>query len=179
MELKNSKTERNLMQAFAGESQARNKYTYFAAKAREEGYVQISNILEVTANQEKEHAKLWYKLLNGGGVSDTLSNLKDAAHGENYEWTNMYEQFAQEADEEGFKQIAVLFREVAKIEKSHEEQFNRLIKNLETEKVFKRENESVWQCTNCGFTYRGKDAPAVCPVCGHPIAYFELKAENY
>lgn len=179
MELKGTKTEKNLMQAFAGESQARNKYTYFASKARKEGYTQISNIFEITASQEKEHAKLWYKLLNGGEVSDTMTNLQEASNGENYEWTDMYAKFAKEAEEEGFGDIACLFSEVAKIEKGHQERFDRLLQNMKTEKVFQKDNAVVWQCSNCGFIYEGKDAPAVCPVCGHPIAYFELKAENY
>lgn len=179
MKLKGSKTEKNLMQAFAGESQARNKYTYFASKARKEGYVQIGNIFEITANQEKEHAKMWYKLLNGGEISDTFSNLQEASKGENYEWTEMYAQFAKEAKEEGFNDIAALFSAVAGIEKSHQERFDKLLQNMKTEQVFKKDKPVVWQCSNCGFIHEGKDAPAVCPVCGHPIAYFEIKSSNY
>ena len=177
MELKNSKTEKNLMIAFAGESQARNKYTYFASQARKDGYVQIANIFELTANQEKEHAKLWFKLLHD--TSNTLNNLETAAAGENYEWTEMYEKFAKEAEEEGFSKIAYLFREVAKIEKEHQNRFDKLIENMKTEKVFKKDGPVLWHCTNCGFIYKGPNAPAICPVCGHPIDFFELKPENY
>ena len=179
MELKGSKTEKNLMEAFAGESQARNKYTYFASQAKKDGYVQISKIFEETANNEKEHAKIWYKLLNGGKVSDTINNLKAAASGENYEWTTMYANFAKEAKEEGFNEIAALFEEVAKIEKEHEERYNALLKAVENNKVFTRENEITWVCLNCGHVYKGANAPEICPVCKHPQSYFEEKATNY
>jgi len=180
MELKGSKTEKNLMEAFAGESQARNKYTYYASKARKEGFKQIGDIFETTANQEKEHAKLWFKLLHDEAVPDTATNLRDAANGENYEWTQMYANFAKEAKEEGFNHIAYLFEQVAKIEQFHQARFEKLLSNLETEMVFKKDNSVLWQCSNCGFIYEGKNAPAVCPVCGHPIAYFEMKPDaNY
>lgn len=179
MELKGSKTEKNLMKAFAGESQARNKYSYFASKAKKEGYVQIGNIFDITANQEKEHAKIWYKLLNGGDISDTLSNLKDASKGENYEWTEMYVQFAKEAKEEGFDHIAALFNAVAEIEKNHQARFDKLLQNMETAQVFTRSEPVQWQCSHCGFIYEGKDAPSVCPVCGAPLSYFEIKQDNY
>ena len=177
-ELKGSKTEANLMTAFAGESQARNKYTYYASKAKKDGYVQIANIFEETANNEKEHAKMWFKLLNGG-IGDTLSNLKDAAAGENYEWTDMYAGFAKTAREEGFDHIADLFEGVAKIEKEHEERYLKLVKNLEEGLVFSRDGDVIWQCANCGHIVIGKKAPEVCPVCAHPQAYFQIKAENY
>ena len=176
-ELKGSKTEKNLWEAFAGESQARNKYSYFASKAKKEGYVQIANLFEETANNEKEHAKMWFKLLNGIGT--TAENLKAAAEGENYEWTDMYDTFAKEADEEGFTDIARLFRGVAAIEKEHEERYRKLLANVEGGLVFSRDGEMIWQCGNCGHICVGKSAPNVCPVCDHPQAYFQIKAENY
>ena len=177
MELKGSKTEQNLRDAFAGESQARNKYTYFASKAKKEGYVQIASIFEETANNEKEHAKIWFKLLEGLG--DTAQNLKAAAEGENYEWTDMYATFAKEAKEEGFDHIAYLFEEVGKIEKEHEERYLKLLSNVEGGLVFSRDGDMIWQCANCGHIHIGKQAPELCPVCSHPKAYFQLKAENY
>ena len=177
-ELKGSKTEANLMTAFAGESQARNKYTYYASKAKKDGYVQIAAIFEETANNEKEHAKMWFKLLHGG-IGDTVDNLKDAAAGENYEWTDMYAGFAKTAREEGFDHIADLFEGVAKIEKEHEERYLKLEKNLEEGLVFSRDGDVIWQCANCGHIVIGKKAPEVCPVCAHPQAYFQIKAENY
>ncbi len=177
-ELKGSKTEANLMAAFAGESQARNKYTYYASKAREDGYVQIAEIFEETANNEKEHAKMWFKLLNSG-IGGTLDNLKDAAAGENYEWTDMYAGFAKTAQEEGFEHIAKLFEGVARIEKEHEERYLKLVKNLEEGLVFSRDGDVIWQCANCGHIVIGKKAPEVCPVCAHPQAYFQIKPENY
>ena len=177
-ELKGSKTEANLMTAFAGESQARNKYTYYASKAKKDGYVQIAAIFEETANNEKEHAKMWFKLLHGG-IGDTVDNLKDAAAGENYEWTDMYAGFAKTAREEGFDHIADLFEGVAKIEKEHEERYLKLVKNLEDGLVFSRDGDVIWQCANCGHIVIGKQAPEVCPVCAHPKAYFAIKAENY
>ena len=179
MELKGSKTEENLMKAFAGESQARNKYTYFASKAKKDGYEQIAAIFEETANNEKEHAKMWYKELHGGSVSSTIDNLKEAADGENYEWTDMYEEFAKTAEEEGFKSIALKFRQVAAIEKHHEERYRKLLKNIDDEVVFSRDDEKIWICRNCGHIVVGKKAPGVCPVCAHPQSYFEIKAENY
>ena len=179
MELKGSKTEANLMAAFAGESQARNKYTYFASKAKKDGYEQIAAIFEETANNEKEHAKMWFKELNGGSVPDTKANLLAAAEGENYEWTDMYEEFAKTAEEEGFTEIAAKFRGVAAIEKHHEERYRKLLKNIEDEVVFSKDGESIWICRNCGHVVVGKKAPDVCPVCAHPQSYFELKAENY
>ena len=179
MELKGSKTEANLMTAFAGESQARNKYTYYASKAKKEGYVQIAQLFEETANNEKEHAKIWFKLLHDGAVPETAENLKDAAAGENYEWTEMYAQFATEAKAEGFDSIAALFEMVAKIEKEHEERYKKLLANLENGLVFSKDNDAVWICSNCGHVHVGKQAPEVCPVCAHPKAYFMLKAENY
>ncbi len=178
-ELKGSKTEANLMTAFAGESQARNKYTYYASKAKKDGYVQISKLFEETAANEKEHAKIWFKLLHDGGVPDTAANLLDAAEGENYEWTDMYKGFAEQAREEGFDHIAFLFEEVAKIEKEHEARFRKLLGNVEKGVVFSREGDAIWQCSNCGHIVIGKSAPEVCPVCAHPQAYFEIKAENY
>lgn len=178
-ELKGTKTEANLQAAFAGESQARNKYTYFASKAKKDGYVQMAAIFEETANNEKEHAKLWYKLLNGGSVSDTVENLKEAANGENYEWTEMYPAFAKEAREEGFEEIAWLFEKVAEIEKEHEERYKKLLANIEGDLVFSKEGDVVWQCANCGHICVGKKAPEVCPVCNHPRSYFQVKAENY
>ncbi len=178
MELKGSKTEANLMAAFAGESEARNKYTYFASKAKKDGYVQIAKIFEETANNEKEHAKIWFKLLNGG-ISDTATNLKLAAEGENYEWTDMYASFAKTAREEGFDNIADLFEGVAKIEKEHEERYLKLLSNVQGGIVFSRDNDMIWQCSNCGHIHIGKASPEVCPVCAHPQSYFEIKKENY
>ena len=177
MELKGSKTEQNLRDAFAGESQARNKYTYFASKAKKEGYVQIAALFEETANNEKEHAKIWFKLLEG--IGDTAQNLLHAAEGENYEWTDMYATFAKEAKEEGFDHIAYLFEEVGKIEKEHEERYLKLLSNVEGGLVFSRDGDMIWQCSNCGHIHIGKAAPELCPVCAHPKAYFQLKAENY
>lgn len=179
MNLKGTKTEANLQAAFAGESQARNKYTYFASKAKKDGYVQIAAIFEETANNEKEHAKLWYKLLNGGSIGTTVENLKEAAGGENYEWTDMYDNFAKEAREEGFEEIAKLFEGVAAIEKEHEERYRKLLENVEKELVFSKDGDVIWQCTNCGHICVGKKAPEVCPVCAHPQAYFQVKPENY
>ena len=179
MDLKGSKTEANLLTAFAGESQARNKYTYYASKAKKEGYVQIGNLFQETADNEKEHAKIWFKLLHDGGIPDTLTNLADAAAGENYEWTDMYAGFAVTAREEGFDHIAYLFEQVAKIEKEHEERYRKLIANIEGGLVFSKEGDAVWQCNNCGHIVVGKKAPEVCPVCAHPQAYFQVRAENY
>ena len=179
MELKGSKTEANLMAAFAGESQARNKYTYYASKAKKDGYEQIAAIFEETANNEKEHAKMWFKELHGGDVPTTTENLKDAADGENYEWTDMYETFAKEAEEEGFTAIAAKFRMVAAIEKHHEERYRQLLKNIDDEVVFSRDDDRIWICRNCGHIVIGKKAPGVCPVCAHPQSFFEIKAENY
>ena len=179
MELKGSKTEKNLRTAFAGESEARNKYTYYASKARKDGYNQIADLFEETAGNEKEHAKIWFKLLHDGEIADTMTNLKDAAEGENYEWTDMYAGFAKEAKEEGFTKIAALFEMVAKIEKSHEERYRNLLKNIEDGIVFSRDQEMIWQCANCGHIVIGKKAPQVCPVCNHPQSYFQIKAENY
>ena len=179
MELKGSKTEANLMAAFAGESQARNKYTYYASKAKKEGYEQIAAIFEETANNEKEHAKMWFKQLHGGDVPSTIDNLKDAAAGENYEWTEMYEEFAKTAEEEGFTEIARLFRGVGEIEKHHEERYLKLVGNIEDNLVFKKDEEVVWICRNCGHVYYGKEAPVVCPICNHKQSYMEMKAENY
>ena len=179
MELKGSKTEQNLMSAFAGESQARNKYTYYASQAKKDGYEQIASIFEETANNEKEHAKMWFKQLHGGSIPDTLTNLKDAASGENYEWTNMYKEFAEVAKEEGFDEIARLFLGVAEIEKHHEERYLKLVDNIENNLVFERGEEKVWICRNCGHVYVGKKALKVCPICNHQESYMELKAENY
>ncbi len=179
MELKGSRTEANLMTAFAGESQARNKYTYYASKAKKDGYVQIAQIFEETANNEKEHAKIWFKLLHDGGVPTTIENLKDAAAGENYEWTEMYAEFAKVAKEEGFDHIAALFEMVAKIEKDHEERYKKLLSNIEGGIVFSRDGDMMWICSNCGHVHIGKEAPELCPVCAHPKAYFMVKAENY
>ncbi len=179
MELKGSKTEQNLMTAFAGESQARNKYTYFASQAKKDGYEQIAAIFLETAENEKEHAKMWYKELHGGKVPATLDNLKDAANGENYEWTDMYDEFARTAREEGFERIAFLFESVAAIEKEHEERYRKLIENLENGLVFSKDGDRIWKCRNCGHIVIGSQAPEVCPVCAHPQAYFEIKAENY
>ena len=178
MELKGTKTEKNLQAAFAGESQARNKYTYYASQAKKEGFEQIAAIFTETANNEKEHAKMWFKLLNGG-IGKTVDNLKDAAAGENYEWTDMYATFAKEAREEGFDHIANLFEGVAAIEKEHEERYLTLLKNLEEGVVFKRGDEYVWKCRNCGHIHFGKTAPEVCPICAHPQAYFEIRSINY
>ena len=177
--LKGTKTEKNLQEAFAGESQARNKYTYFASKAKKDGFVQISKIFEETAANEKEHAELWYKYLNGGKISDTVTNLEDAANGENFEWTDMYARMAKEAREEGFDEIAEKFEQVAAIEKEHEERYRKLLKNIEDGIVFSREGDVIWQCANCGHIVIGKKAPEVCPVCDHPQSYFQIKAENY
>ena len=184
MELKGSKTEKNLLTAFAGESQARNKYTYFASTAKKEGYEQIAAIFEETANNEKEHAKMWLKTLFGGDIKDSLKvdtkeALKLAAEGENYEWTEMYADMAKDAKEEGFDHIAYLFEEVAKIEKTHEERYNKLLDAVKAEKVFKSETPKMWVCRNCGHIHYGAEAPKVCPVCAHPQSYFEIKAENY
>ncbi|MGN0006663.1 MAG: rubrerythrin [Alistipes sp.] len=176
-ELKGTKTEQNLKTAFAGESEARNKYTYFASVAKKEGYVQISKLFEATAANEKEHAELWFKLL--GGIGTTAENLKAAAAGENYEWTDMYATFAKEAHEEGFEHIAALFEGVAAIEKEHEARYLKLLANVEGGLVFSRDNDTIWQCSNCGHVVIGKKAPEVCPVCAHAQAYFEIKAENY
>ena len=176
--LKGTKTEANLQAAFAGESQARNKYTYYASKAKKDGYVQIAAIFEETANNEKEHAKMWYKLLNDG-IGSTEENLKDAAEGENYEWTDMYAGFAKDAREEGFEEIAALFEGVAAIEKEHEERYRKLLANIEGGLVFSKDGDTIWQCANCGHICVGKEAPEVCPVCAHPQAYFQVKAENY
>lgn len=178
-DLKGTKTEENLKTAFAGESEARNKYTYFASKARKEGYVQIADIFEETAGNEKEHAKLWYKYLHGGEIAPTEENLLDAANGENYEWTDMYDTFAKEAREEGFTEIALHFEGVAQIEREHEQRYRKLLANLKEGLVFSREGDKIWQCSNCGHIVIGKSAPQVCPVCAHPQAYFRLKAENY
>ena len=176
-DLKGTKTEKNLWEAFAGESQARNKYTYFASKAKKDGYVQIAKIFEETAANEKEHAEIWFKLLQG--IGSTAENLKCAAEGENYEWTDMYAQMAKDAREEGFDHIAFLFDEVGKIEKEHEERYRKLLANVEGGLVFSRDGDMIWQCSNCGHIHVGKQAPEVCPVCVHPKAYFQIKAENY
>ena len=177
-DLKGTKTEKNLMEAFAGESQARNKYTYFASKAKKEGYEQIAAIFQETADNEKEHAKMWFKLLNNG-IPSTAENLKVAAEGENFEWTDMYEKMAKEAREEFFDHIAELFEGVAKIEKEHEERYKKLLENLENGLVFSKDGDKIWKCRNCGHICIGKEAPEVCPVCAHPRAYFEIKAENF
>ena len=179
MELKGSKTEKNLMEAFAGESQARNKYTYFASKARKEGYEQIAAIFEETAANEKEHAEIWFKLLHDGAVPTTVENLKAAAEGENFEYTDMYARMAKEAKEEGFDKIAFLFEAVGKIEKEHEARYLKLLKNIEDGIVFSSDDERIWKCRNCGHIVIGKYAPEMCPVCSHPKSYFEIKAENY
>jgi len=178
-DLKGTKTQANLMAAFAGESQARNKYTYYASKAKKDGFVQISKIFEETANNEKEHAKIWFKLLHDGEIPDTAANLLDAAEGENYEWTDMYARFAEEAKEEGFDHIAFLFEEVGKIEKEHEERYRKLLANVEGGLVFSRDEDKIWICSNCGHIVIGKEVPNMCPVCKHPKSYFELKPENY
>ena len=177
--LKGTRTEANLMAAFAGESQARNKYTYYASKAKKDGYVQIGNLFEETAKNEKEHAKIWFKLLHDGAIPETTANLADAAAGENYEWTDMYATFAKEAREEGFNEIAFLFDGVAAIEKEHEERYRKLLANIEGGLVFSRDGDAVWQCGNCGHIHVGPKAPQVCPVCAHPQSYFELRAQNY
>ncbi len=177
MNLKGTKTEANLKAAYAGESEARNKYTYFASKAKKEGYNQIAELFLATADNEKEHAKLWFKLL--GGINDTMQNLEDAAAGENYEWTDMYATFAKEAREEGFEEIAIQFEGVAKIEKEHEERYRKLLANVKNGEVFKRGSVVIWECGNCGHIVVGTEAPEVCPVCVHPRAYFRIKAENY
>ena len=179
MELKGSKTEMNLKEAFAGESQARNKYTYFASKARKDGYEQIAAIFEETAGNEKEHAKMWFKYLEGGEIKSTLENLEAAANGENYEWTDMYDRMAREADDEGFTEIARKFRMVGAIEKAHEERYKKLIENVEGELVFSSEEDTIWICRNFGHIVIGKKAPEVCPVCNHPKSFFERKADNY
>ena len=178
-DLKGTKTEKNLQEAFAGESQARNKYTFFASKAKKDGYVQISNIFLETAANEKEHAEIWYKYLNGGKVSDTVTNLEDAAGGENFEWTDMYARMAREAREEGFDEIAEKFEMVGAIEKEHEERYRKLLDNIRKERVFSRDGDVIWQCSNCGHIVIGKKAPDECPVCNHAQAYFQVKAENY
>lgn len=177
MELKGTKTEKNLMAAFAGESQARNKYTYFASVAKKEGYEQIAAIFLKTAENEKEHAKLWFKYLDG--IGNTAQNLKTAAEGENYEWTDMYDTFAKEAEEEGFKELAEKFRAVGRIEKTHEERYRTLLNNVETNAVFEKAGERMWECRNCGHIVVGKAAPEICPVCSHPRSYFEVREENY
>ena len=177
MELKGTKTEQNLMTAFAGESQARNKYTYFASVAKKEGYEQIAAIFQQTADNEKEHAKLWFKAL--GGLDDTAANLLAAAEGENYEWTDMYDKFAKDAEEEGFKALAFQFRAVAAIEKAHEERYRKLLSNVEMQKVFEKSEMTMWECRNCGHLVMGMKAPAVCPVCAHPQSFFEVRKENY
>lgn len=178
-DIKGTKTEKNLQEAFAGESQARNKYTYFASKAKKEGYEQIAAIFEETAANEKEHAKMWYKLLNGGEISDTVANLRDAAAGENFEWTSMYDRMAKEAEEEGFTEIAAKFRGVAAVERHHEDRYRRLLENIEEGIVFSRDGDAIWICRNCGHIHVGPKAPKLCPVCAHPQAYFELEARNY
>ena len=178
-DLKGTKTEKNLQEAFAGESMARNKYSYFASKAKKDGFVQMAAIFEETANNEKEHAKLWYKYLHGGAVPTTEANLEDAANGENYEWTDMYARMAKEAREEGFDEIAAKFEGVAAIEKEHEERYRKLLQNLRDKKVFSKDGDAVWQCANCGLIVIGKDAPGICPVCEHSQAYFQVRAENY
>ena len=178
-ELKGTKTEKNLMEAFAGESQARNKYSYFASKAKKDGYQQIAALFEETANNEKEHAKLWFKYLEGGAIKDTMSNLKAAAEGENYEWTDMYDRMAKEAEEEGFIEIAARMRGVAEIERHHEERYRKLLKNIEDGIVFSRDGDTIWQCCNCGHIVVGKAAPEVCPVCDHAQSYFEVRAQNW
>ena len=179
MELKGSKTEQNLLTAFAGESQARNKYTYYASKAKKDGYEQLAAIFEETANNEKEHAKLWFKELHGGAVPSTEENLLDAANGENYEWTEMYKEFAEVAKEEGFTRIAKLFEMVGEIEKEHEQRYLTLLQNIKDERVFKKDAKKIWVCRNCGHVYEGEEALAVCPVCAHPQSYMEVKADNY
>ena len=178
-ELKGTKTEKNLMEAFACESQARNKYTYYASRAKKDGYEQIAAIFQETADNEKEHAKMWFKLLHDGQVPSTEENLKDAANGENFEWTNMYDRMAKEAKEEGFDHIAYLFKAVGEIEKEHEARYKKLLENIENGLVFSKDGDRIWKCRNCGHIVIGKQAPEVCPVCAHPQSYFEIKAENY
>ncbi len=178
-DLKGTKTERNLMDAFAGESQARNKYSYYASKARRDGYEQIAALFEETANNEKEHAKLWFKYLHGGEVPDTMANLKDAAEGENYEWTDMYDRMAREAEEEGFTEIAKKFRAVGAIERHHEERYRKLLANIEDGIVFSRDEDAMWICRNCGHIVIGRKVPELCPVCKHSRSFFEIKADNY
>ena len=178
-ELKGTKTEQNLRDAFAGESQAFTKYSYYASKAKKDGYEQIAALFAETAGNEKEHAKLWFKYLHGGEIPDTVTNLKDAAAGENYEWTDMYDRMAREAEEEGFKEIAAKMRGVAAIEKTHEERYRKLLDNVTNECVFSKDGDVIWQCSNCGHICVGKKAPDICPVCAHPQSYFEVKAENY
>ena len=179
MELKGSKTEQNLMTAFAGESQARNKYTYYASKAKKDGYEQLAAIFEETANNEKEHAKIWFKELHGGAIPSTEENLLDAANGENYEWTEMYKEFAETAREEGFTRLAFLFEEVGKIEKEHEQRYLTLLQNVKDDRVFKKDGTKIWVCRNCGHVYEGDKALEVCPVCAHPKSYMEVQADNY
>jgi len=179
MNLKGTKTEKNLQEAFAGESMARNKYTYYASKAKKDGYVQISKIFEETAANEKEHAEIWFKYLHDGKVPGTVENLADAAEGENFEWTDMYARMAKEAEEEGFKEIAAKFRMVGKIEKEHEERYRKLLSNIQEGLVFSRDGDVIWQCSNCGHIVIGKKAPKICPVCDHEQSYFQLKPENY
>ncbi len=178
-DLKGTKTEKNLQEAFAGESMARNKYTYYASKAKKDGYVQIAALFEETAKNEQEHAKLWYKYLNGNKINGTAQNLKDAAEGENFEWTNMYDRMAKEAREEGFDEIADQFEGVAAIEKHHEERYLKLLKNVEEKQVFSKDGDCIWQCSNCGHLVIGKEAPAICPVCKHAQSYFQIEARNY
>ena len=179
MTLKGSKTEKNLMAAFAGESQAHTKYLYYASRAKKDGYEQMAAIFTETAGNEKEHAKLWFKLLHGGGVPDTVTNLLDAAAGENYEWTDMYAEFAKTAREEGFEEIAIMMEGVAAVEKEHEERYRKLAANIENGSVFKKAEETTWKCRNCGHIHTGPEAPGLCPVCAHPQAHFEVRAENY
>ena len=178
-ELKGTKTEKNLLDAFAGESMARNKYTYFASRAKKDGYQQIAALFEETAANEQEHAKMWFKYLEGGAIQDTMANLKAAAEGENYEWTNMYDRMAKEAEEEGFTEIAARMRGVAEIERHHEERYLKLLKNIEDGIVFSREGDTMWKCRNCGHLVIGQKAPEICPVCAHPQSYFEVRAENW
>lgn len=178
-DLKGTKTEKNLLEAFAGESQARNKYSYYASQAKKDGYVQIAALFEETAGNEKEHAKMWFKYLHGGKIADTITNLADAAAGENYEWTDMYDRMAKEAEEEGFDEIAAKFRMVGAIEKEHEARYLKLLQNIKDGIVFSREGDCIWQCSNCGHLVIGKKAPEICPVCNHAQSYFQIKAENY
>ena len=178
-DLKGTKTEKNLLEAFAGESQARNKYSYYASQAKKDGYVQIAALFEETAGNEKEHAKMWFKYLHGGKIADTMTNLADAAAGENYGWTDMYDRMAKEAEEEGFDEIAAKFRMVGAIEKEHEARYLKLLQNIKDGIVFSREGDCIWQCSNCGHLVIGKKAPEICPVCNHAQSYFQIKAENY
>ena len=178
-DLKGTKTEKNLLEAFAGESQARNKYSYYASQAKKDGYVQIAALFEETAGNEKEHAKMWFKYLHGGKIADTMTNLADAAAGENYEWTDMYDRMAKEAEEEGFDEIAAKFRMVGAIEKEHEARYLKLLQNIKDGIVFSSEGDCIWQCSNCGHLVIGKKAPEICPVCNHAQSYFQIKAENY